>query len=94
MQIDDMLLNKLATLSMLEIAPAEYESLKGHLKEVLEFVDNLNQMDLEGIELKDDLKTPLREDKVVHNPQISQDILAHAPKAQEGYFIVPKIIET
>ncbi|BEG57007.1 Glutamyl-tRNA(Gln) amidotransferase subunit C GatC [Helicobacter sp. NHP21005] len=94
MQIDDTLLDKLAKLSMLEIASNEKENLKGHLKEVLEFVDRLNEMDLKDVELKSGLKTPLREDEVIHDLQISKDVLAHAPKAEEGYFIVPKIIET
>ncbi|BDQ27946.1 Asp-tRNA(Asn)/Glu-tRNA(Gln) amidotransferase subunit GatC [Helicobacter heilmannii] len=94
MQIDDALLNKLAKLSMLEIAPDEKEDLKGHLKEVLEFVDSLNEIDLSSVQPHQSAPTPLREDTPANDPNISRDILAHAPKAQEGYFIVPKIIET
>ncbi|GMB96889.1 Asp-tRNA(Asn)/Glu-tRNA(Gln) amidotransferase subunit GatC [Helicobacter sp. NHP22-001] len=93
MQIDDTLLEKLATLSMLEIAPGDYESLRGHLKEVLDFVDSLNEMDLGGVQFTNNQQAPLREDKVIHNPQIPEDLLKCAPKTQDGYFIVPKIIE-
>ncbi|BDQ28290.1 Asp-tRNA(Asn)/Glu-tRNA(Gln) amidotransferase subunit GatC [Helicobacter ailurogastricus] len=94
MQIDNALLDKLATLSMLEITPKECEELRGHLKEVLEFVDLLNEMDLSGVQPHQSAPAPLRADTIIHDSQISKDLLKQAPKAQDGYFIVPKIIET
>ncbi|WP_163499468.1 Asp-tRNA(Asn)/Glu-tRNA(Gln) amidotransferase subunit GatC [Helicobacter suis] len=94
MEINDTLLEKLADLSMLEIESFEQDKLKAHLEEVLDFVQNLNTMDLEEVgDLKQE-NTPLREDCAVHNSSVSQAILKQAPQSQEGYFNVPKIIET
>ncbi|WP_104641656.1 Asp-tRNA(Asn)/Glu-tRNA(Gln) amidotransferase subunit GatC [Helicobacter bizzozeronii] len=93
MQIDDVLLDKLAQLSMLEL-PQDKQALKQNLEEVLGFMDNLSTLDLEGIKSLETESTPLREDVPFCDPSIPQSILEHAPKAQEGYFIVPKIIET
>ena len=37
--------------------------------------------------------TPLREDVAVQDLELSNHILKHAPKSEDGYFVVPKIIE-
>ncbi|MFY9094505.1 aspartyl/glutamyl-tRNA amidotransferase subunit C, partial [Aliarcobacter butzleri] len=37
--------------------------------------------------------TPLREDTSKQDLELSNHILNHAPKSEDGYFIVPKIIE-
>ena len=35
----------------------------------------------------------LRKDISIQNTNISNHILEHSPKSEDGYFIVPKIIE-
>ncbi|MGL2384179.1 Asp-tRNA(Asn)/Glu-tRNA(Gln) amidotransferase subunit GatC, partial [Helicobacter pylori] len=52
MQIDDALLQRLEKLSMLEIKDERKESVKGHLAEVLGFVENI--FALETHDLKTD----------------------------------------
>lgn len=93
MDINDALLHKLSQLSMLEL-PEEKLALKENLEEILGFMDNLNALDLENIEAFEQGATPLREDIIEHDEHIPQAVLKHAPQTQEGYFIVPKIIET
>jgi len=93
MKIDVKLIEKLENLSMLEVE--NKEKMAKNLSEIVEFVELLNELDTENIDASFsvlDASTPLREDKV-QEKNIIDDVLAHAPKAKDGYFIVPKIIE-
>lgn len=92
MQIDDKLLSKLERLGMLEIEESKKEEIKSQLSEILGFVDNIASLDIQTLDSKTELKTPMRED-IPQDSQIQQDVLSHAPRAEDGYFIVPKIIE-
>lgn len=92
MQIDDKLLSKLERLGMIEIEEDKKEEIKSQLSEILGFVDNIASLDIQTLGSKTELKTPMRED-IPQDSQIQQDVLSHAPRAEDGYFIVPKIIE-
>lgn len=92
MQIDDQLLNKLQKLGMIEIEESKKEEIKTQLSEILGFVDNIATLDVQNLSPKMDLETPMRED-IPQDSHIQQDVLSHAPRAEDGYFIVPKIIE-
>lgn len=92
MQIDDKLLSKLERLGMIEIEEGKKEEIKSQLSEILGFVDNIASLDIQTLSSKIELKTPMRED-IPQDSQIQQDVLSHAPRAEDGYFIVPKIIE-
>lgn len=92
MQIDDALLDKLQKLGMIEIAQDKKEEVKNQLSEILRFVENLKNVKTDEESHALNLKTPLREDRVIDS-QIRHDVLAHAPKTQDGFFVVPKIIE-
>jgi aspartyl-tRNA(Asn)/glutamyl-tRNA(Gln) amidotransferase subunit C len=70
-------------------------SMAKDLAEIVEFVEMLNELDTSEIDATFstlDNSTYLREDVSVKNDVI-KDILNHAPKAKDGFFIVPKIIE-
>jgi len=93
MKIDVKLIERLENLSMLEID--DKEKMAKNLSEIVEFVEMLNELDTENIEATFNVlnaSTPLRED-VVKEENIIDEVLAYAPKAKDGYFIVPKIIE-
>ena len=93
MKIDIKTIEKLENLAMVEVE--DKEKMAKELEEIVNFVEMLNELDTEGIEPSFrvlDITTPLREDKPVKT-DIIKDVLAHAPKAKDGYFIVPKIIE-
>lgn len=92
MQIDDALLSKLERLSMLHIDENRREDTQVKLGEILDFVENLSNVKVEADITHEAQQTPLREDKV-SSSHISDDVLAHAPHAQDRFFIVPKIIE-
>ena len=96
MTVDDNLIAKLAKLSSLEIDDSRKEKLKSELGDIINFVENLNDIDVshrEATFTTVEGGTPLREDVSIQNLELSNHILKHAPKSEDGYFIVPKIIE-
>lgn len=96
MNVDDKLIDKLAKLSSLEIDDSKKESLKSELADIINFVENLNEIDVSDIEATFSTiegGTPLREDVAKQDLELSKHILNNAPKSEDGYFIVPKIIE-
>ena len=96
MTVDDNLIAKLAKLSSLEIDDSRKEKLKSELGDIINFVENLNDIDVSHIEATFTTiegGTPLREDVSSQDLELSNHILKHAPKSEDGYFIVPKIIE-
>ena len=50
MVVDDNLIAKLAKLSSLEIDDSRKETLKSELADIINFVENLNEIDVSGIE--------------------------------------------
>ena len=96
MQIDDALLTRLEKLSYIKVDEDKRVEIIQQLSEIVGFVDNLGELDTSGVEATfamSDTSTPLRKDTPSCNSQINDDILAHAPDAQDHFFIVPKIIE-
>lgn len=92
MQIDDELLGKLQRLAMIEIDDEHKEKVRENLSEILNFVENLNSIDTDSITVASNEKTPLRDDEPKQST-IAKEVLENAPSAQDGFFIVPKIIE-
>ena len=96
MTVDDKLIAKLEKLSSLQVDGSRKEKLKSELADIINFVENLNDIDVSHIEATFTTiegGTPLREDVSVQNLELSNQILKNAPKSEDGYFIVPKIIE-
>lgn len=96
MQIDETLLKRLEKLSYLQIPEDHRAEMISQLSEIVSFVDNLGELNTDGVEATfsmSDCATQLRQDIGMVNRAVNDDILAHAPHAQEHFFIVPKIIE-
>lgn len=96
MKIDDALLSKLEKLSSLRISEEKREGVIQQLSEIVAFVENLNELNLEGEEASFTTLqggTPFREDVPQADHSIVKTILAHAPQSEDGFFVVPKIIE-
>ncbi len=94
--IDDTLLQKLEKLSHLEIEESKRASTISEISKIVDFVENLSELDLNDKDASFSTiegGTPFREDVPSNNPKIIKTILEHAPKSNDGFFIVPKIIE-
>jgi len=96
MNIDDKLLEKLEKLSSLKLDDETKQKMKSSLNEVVSFVENLNDLDLDSLpSIASTIEggTPLREDEPKSNPEVIKQVLEVAPKSEDGFFVVPKIIE-
>ena len=93
MKIDEKLLAKIEKLSMLKAD--NKEKMLDDLNKIVEFVEILQEVDTSNIEATFNVLnavTPLRED-LPKQSDVIKTILENAPKADNNYFIVPKIIE-
>ncbi|MCI5969204.1 Asp-tRNA(Asn)/Glu-tRNA(Gln) amidotransferase subunit GatC [Helicobacter sp.] len=96
MLIDTALLNKLAKLGGITLEDEELEMTKNHLSEIVNFVENINALNLEDIPASFNplnSKLPMRQDIIESKPEIAKNVLEHAPSVEDNFFIVPKIIE-
>jgi len=96
MQIDEPLLQKLEKLSMIKIEEHKRESIVNELSAFLQFAENLSELDTTDVDdvfAMDHNPTPTREDIPSKQNETSSAILENAPKANDHFFIVPKIIE-
>jgi len=96
MQIDDTVLAKLEKLSHLRIDETKKEEVKAQLSHILDYIDNLNELDTNTLNASFSTLeggTPLREDKPRQANDIAENILRHAPKSADDFFIVPAIID-
>jgi len=96
MQVDDKLLTRLEKLSFLKVSDDKREEIVTQLSEIVNFVDNLSELDTDGVDDKfalNDNQTFVREDIASCDTNINDEIIKHAPKSDDHFFIVPKIIE-
>jgi aspartyl-tRNA(Asn)/glutamyl-tRNA(Gln) amidotransferase subunit C len=85
----------IARLARLELSPSEAQAMVGDLEAILDYVDQLNQLDTSAVaptaQVGDTLSA-LREDNAA-NPARADEMLANAPARQDQMFRVPNIIE-
>lgn len=84
-----------AELARLEIKDEELEKFINQLGNILEYIKDLNELDTTDVEPTShvlELSTPLREDKVVQIIDTGE-ALENAPESEDGFFVVPKVIE-
>lgn len=96
MQIDNTVLAKLEKLSHLHIDEDKKNEIIGQLSEIVSYVENLAELDTDHLDASFSTLeggTPMRDDSVVNDPSISQSILKNAPQSDDGFFVVPAIIE-
>jgi aspartyl-tRNA(Asn)/glutamyl-tRNA(Gln) amidotransferase subunit C len=96
MIIDDKTINKLEKLSSLEISNERKESLKEELSQIVDFIENLDEIDVSGVDATFTTISggqPLRTDEVTSSPEVSAHIMSNAPRVEDNCFIVPAIIE-
>ena len=95
MSVDSATVRRIAHLARIAVADGEVEHLKGELNAMLAFVEQLNEVNVEGVEPMTSV-TPRemkkRED-VVTDGGIADDIVKNAPATQDHYFVVPKVVE-
>jgi aspartyl-tRNA(Asn)/glutamyl-tRNA(Gln) amidotransferase subunit C len=95
MSVDADKVRHIAHLARIAVSDEETEHLKGELNAILAWVEQLGEVDVDGVEPMTSV-TPMtmrqRED-IVTDGGIPDDIVANAPVTHEHYFVVPKVVE-
>lgn len=95
MSVDAATVRRIAHLSRIAVADSEVEHLRGELNAILAFVEQLSEVNVEGVEPMTSVMPMVmkkREDKVTDGGIVA-DILRNAPVSEGSYFVVPKVVE-
>jgi aspartyl-tRNA(Asn)/glutamyl-tRNA(Gln) amidotransferase subunit C len=95
MSIDAATVRRIAHLARIAVEDGEVEHLRGEINAILAFVEQLQEVNVEGVEPMTSV-TPMvmkkRQDEVTDGG-IADAIVANAPATQDHYFLVPKVVE-
>ncbi|TGJ99374.1 Asp-tRNA(Asn)/Glu-tRNA(Gln) amidotransferase subunit GatC [Leptospira semungkisensis] len=96
MNLNEESLQKIAELSRLKIDPKDIQAFLSDFNKVLNYVDTITELDVSSVSDEDlypNEGNTLRVDQAKEGLNRSQ-IESFAPSFQNGYFVVPKVIET
>lgn len=96
MAIDMKDVSNIAHLARLQLSEAEQQEALNSITNILKVIDAMQALDTDGVEplahANDAAAQRLRPDEVTE-PNQRDDVLALAPAADKGLFLVPKVIE-
>jgi aspartyl-tRNA(Asn)/glutamyl-tRNA(Gln) amidotransferase subunit C len=95
MAIDKDTVIKVARLARIAVSDDEADALRGELNTILGFVEQLNEVDVSGVEpMTAVVHMPMkkRADVVTEGDQVEK-ILVNAPVREGPFFAVPKVVE-
>lgn len=95
MSVDLATVKRVARLARIAVTDEEAVKMEGELNTILGFVEQLNEVDVSGVEpmtsvMPMDMK---KRPDIVTDGGKSADIVANAPATEENYFLVPKVVE-
>ena len=95
MQVDEATVRRIARLARIKITDAEAKGLVNELSGILNWVEQLKEVDTSAVEPMTrvvPIELKKREDAVTDGGKAEQ-ILKNAPMSEDGFFVVPKIVE-
>lgn len=95
MSVDIQTVRRVARLARIAVSEEDAERMTGELNHILGFVEQLNEVDVTGVEPMTSvipMKIKERQD-VVTDGGMPADIVANAPATAENFFLVPKVVE-
>ena len=95
MSVDAATVRRIARLARIAVDESEVPHLQGELNAMLAFVEQLSEVNVEGVEPMTSV-TPMAMKKrpdVVTDGGIADDIVRNAPATEDHYFLVPKVVE-
>ena len=95
MSIDAATVRRIAHLARIAVADDEVEHLGSEINAILAFVEQLSEVNVDGVEPMTSV-TPMEMKKrvdVVTDGGIRDDVLKNAPATEDGFFLVPKVME-
>ncbi|MFE4108235.1 Asp-tRNA(Asn)/Glu-tRNA(Gln) amidotransferase subunit GatC [Almyronema epifaneia] len=85
---------KVAHLARLELSPAEEQQFTGQLNDILDYFEQLNELNTEAVEPTTraiEVSNITRADQLQSFAE-REDLLSRAPDREESFFKVPKIL--
>ena len=95
MSVDIDTVKRVAGLARIAVSEEEAARMTGELNVILGFVDQLREVDVQGVEPMTSVipfEMKKRQDGVTDG-NIAADVVANAPETEENFFLVPKVIE-
>lgn len=96
MSIDEKTVRKVARLARLALPEERVAPMAAELNAIMAWIEQLNEVDIEGVEpmtsAVEGASLPLREDVVTEGGDPAR-VLKNAPKSEDGFFVVPKVVE-
>jgi aspartyl-tRNA(Asn)/glutamyl-tRNA(Gln) amidotransferase subunit C len=95
MSVDAATVRRIAHLARIAVAEQEVEHLQGELNAMLAFVEQLSEVNVDGVEPMTSVM-PMEMKKrldVVNDGEIADQVVANAPETQDHFFLVPKVVE-
>ena len=95
MALDKATVKHIAALARIRLTEAELEPLAGELSHILDWFEQLNEVDTAGVPPMASVaaaRLPMRDDTVTDGG-CPEAILHNARRAARGFFTVPKVVE-
>jgi aspartyl-tRNA(Asn)/glutamyl-tRNA(Gln) amidotransferase subunit C len=95
MSVDIATVKRVARLARIAVDEDDAGRMAGELNTILGFVEQLNEVDVTGVEPMTSvipMQMKKRQDGVTDGNKPA-DIVANAPASDEGFFLVPKVVE-
>jgi aspartyl-tRNA(Asn)/glutamyl-tRNA(Gln) amidotransferase subunit C len=95
MSVDAATVRRIAHLARIAVTDAEVPHLQGELNAMLAFVEQLSEVNVEGVEPMTSVM-PMEMKKrpdVVNDGGIADAIVMNAPATEDHFFLVPKVVE-
>jgi aspartyl-tRNA(Asn)/glutamyl-tRNA(Gln) amidotransferase subunit C len=95
MSVDAATVRRIAHLARIAVTDAEVPHLQGELNAILAFVEQLSEVNVDGVEPMTSV-TPMEMKKradVVDDGEITDAVVANAPAREDHFFVVPKVVE-
>ncbi|RED32592.1 aspartyl/glutamyl-tRNA(Asn/Gln) amidotransferase subunit C [Rhodopseudomonas thermotolerans] len=95
MSVDAATVRRIAHLARIAVTDDEVPHLQGELNAMLAFVEQLSEVDVDGVEPMTSV-TPMQMKKradMVNDGEIADQVVANAPSTEDHFFLVPKVVE-
>jgi len=95
MSVDADTVRRIAHLARIAVPEDEIAHLQGELNAILAWVEQLGELDVEGVEPMTSVTSMVmkkRKDEVTDGG-IADEIVKNAPASDDNYFLVPKVVE-
>jgi aspartyl-tRNA(Asn)/glutamyl-tRNA(Gln) amidotransferase subunit C len=95
MSVDLATVKRVAHLARIAVPEGDLLKLQGELNAILGFVEQLNEVDVKGVEPMTSVMPMAMKQRadIVDDGEIAEKIVANAPASEDHYFMVPKVIE-